>query len=55
MVAHTLRMALTVDDHTVEMDEDGKEALALFESGARLGDHWLQTLQYGRIGARRGH
>jgi DNA-binding response OmpR family regulator len=26
-------MALTVDDHTVEMDEDGKEALARFESG----------------------
>ena len=26
-------MALTVDGHAVEMDEDGKEALARFESG----------------------
>src|SRR5262245_22649711 len=33
MVAHTLRMALTVDGHFVEMVEHGEQALARFEAG----------------------
>jgi CheY-like chemotaxis protein len=33
IVAHTLRMALVVDGHSVEMAEDGKQALAQFEAG----------------------
>src|SRR6516165_8085495 len=33
MVAHSLRMALAVDGHSVEMAEDGQQALARFESG----------------------
>src|SRR5215831_4591266 len=30
MVAQTIRMALTVDDHAVEIAESGEKALALF-------------------------
>jgi two-component system response regulator VicR len=33
MVAHTLRMALTVDGHEVELADDGEQALARFEGG----------------------
>ena len=33
MVAHTIRMALTVDGHTVVVAPDGEQALALFCSG----------------------
>jgi CheY-like chemotaxis protein len=33
VLAHTLRMALAVDGHVVEMAEDGKQALARFEAG----------------------
>src|SRR5438552_2899208 len=31
IVAHTLRMALAVDGHSVELAEDGMKALAMFE------------------------
>jgi CheY-like chemotaxis protein len=33
LVAHTLRMALTVDGHTVVVAPDGEQALAMFCSG----------------------
>ena len=37
LVAHTIRMALTVDHHTVSVAESGEQALAAF----RLGKHDL--------------
>jgi CheY-like chemotaxis protein len=33
MVADTFRLILTVDGHSVEVAEDGRQALAMFESG----------------------
>ena len=32
-MAHTLRMVLVVDGHSVQIAEDGKQALAMFEGG----------------------
>ena len=32
-MAHTIRMALTVDGHHVELAEDGEQALAMFQAG----------------------
>jgi two-component system, sensor histidine kinase and response regulator len=33
LVAHTIRMALIVDGHTVEVAQDGEQALAMFKDG----------------------
>lgn len=33
LVAHTIRMALTIDGHTVAVAPDGEQALAMFCSG----------------------
>ena len=33
IVAHTLRMALTVDGHSIDIAEDGGQALGMFEAG----------------------
>ena len=33
LVAHTVRMALVVDGHTVEIAQDGEQGLAMFKEG----------------------
>jgi DNA-binding response OmpR family regulator len=33
LVAHTIRMALVVDGYTVQMAQDGEQALAMFKDG----------------------
>jgi CheY-like chemotaxis protein len=33
LVAHTIRMALAVDSHTVEIAQDGAQALEMFQAG----------------------